>query len=74
VLEESDELEELEAPVEARPAVEAPPAADAPDPEDPDPEDPDPDELLLEALVVPLADTTSPTWPESETIVPVSGA
>ena len=29
---------------------------------------------LLDALVVPLADTTSPTWPESETIVPSSGA
>jgi hypothetical protein len=38
--------------------------------------DPDPlDELLeLDAFVVPLPDTTSPTWPESETIVPLSGA
>ena len=38
---------------------------------------PEPDELeelLLEALVVPLADTTSPTCPESETIVPLCGA
>lgn len=67
-LEESEELDVLEAPVVERP-VEAPPAAEVPDPEDPDPE-----ELLLEALVVPLADTTSPTWPASETIVPVSGA
>ena len=32
------------------------------------------EELPLEALVVPLADTTSPTCPESETIVPSSGA
>ena len=33
------------------------------------------DELAeLEDLVVPLPDTISPTWPESETIVPFSGA
>jgi hypothetical protein len=35
-----------------------------------------PDELLAldDALVVPLPETTSPTWPASETIVPLSGA
>ena len=32
------------------------------------------DELLLDAFVVPLPVTTSPTCPESETIVPLSGA
>jgi hypothetical protein len=71
----NDELvepDELDAPVELdelaaeRAAVEAPPVAAAPDPLE---------ELLLAgALVVPLGDTTSPTWPESETIVPSSGA
>ena len=36
----------------------------------------DPVEALLELdpFVVPLPETTSPTCPESETIVPVSGA
>ena len=32
------------------------------------------DELLLDALVVPVAETVSPTSPESVTIVPSSGA
>ena len=61
----SDELEE---PVAERPAAEAPVAPVA--------LDADPLEELpaLEALVVPLPDTTSPTWPDSETIVPLSGA
>jgi hypothetical protein len=59
---------ELEALSEARPVEEAPPTAEAPDPEDAE------ELLLLAALVVPLADTISPTWPERETIVPSSGA
>jgi hypothetical protein len=70
-LEELDALEELEAllvaPVAERPVAPVPaPAVLAPEP---------PDELLeLDALVVPLPETTSPTWPDSETIVPLSGA
>jgi hypothetical protein len=69
-LEEFEALEELDAPVAAdRPEEEAlPPDAEVPDPDDPD------ELLLLDALVVPLADTTSPTCPESETIVPSPGA
>jgi hypothetical protein len=61
------EAVELDAPVAERP-VEAAPAPVA--------LDPDPLEALLEleALVVPLPETTSPTWPESWTIVPLSGA
>jgi hypothetical protein len=65
--EEEDDLEELDEPL-APPSAEAPVAAapvSAPDPLE---------ELLLEALVVPLGETTSPTWPVSETIVPSSGA
>jgi hypothetical protein len=42
-------------------------AAELPDPEELE-------ELLLEALVVPLPETTSPTCPESKTIVPLCGA
>jgi len=57
----------LDAPVAERPAAPAPLAADPLDPESLE-------ELLLEDLLVPLPDTTSPTWPESETIVPSSGA
>ena len=63
--EEEDDLEELEELV-APPSAEAPPAAVVPDPLE--------ELLLLEALVVPLPATTSPTWPVSETIVPSSGA
>jgi hypothetical protein len=59
----AEELEALDVPVLERPLA---PVTLEPDPLD---------ELLeLEALVVPLPETTSPTWPESETIVPVSGA
>jgi hypothetical protein len=54
-------------PVAVRPVDAAPLEAEVPDPDELD-------ELLLEDLVVPLADTTSPTCPESETIVPSSGA
>jgi hypothetical protein len=61
-LDAAEELAALVAPVAARPLA---PVALAPDPVE---------ELLLEALVVPLPDTTSPTWPVSETIVPLSGA
>ncbi len=49
------------------------PKADAAEELDPEPEEPDPD-ALEEALVVPLAETASPTSPASETIVPVMGA
>jgi hypothetical protein len=57
----------LDVPVVDRAAV-APVAAAALDPESPE-------ELLeLDAFVVPLPETTSPTCPESETIVPLSGA
>jgi hypothetical protein len=59
-------LAALDAPVAERPVA---PASLAPDPLAPDPL-----EELLEALLVPLPETTSPTWPESETIVPLSGA
>jgi hypothetical protein len=56
----------------------APPAAlpAAPPAAPPAPEDAEELEELaaLEALVVPLAETTSPTWPGSETIVPLWGA
>ncbi len=60
------ELEELAAPVAERPEPEPPVAPVA--------LDPDPVALLLDALVVPLPETTSPTWPERDTIVPSSGA
>ena len=62
-----EEPEELDEPPAARPAVEeAAPAALDPEPLE---------ELELEeARVVPLPDTVSPTWPDSETIVPSSGA
>jgi hypothetical protein len=71
------ELEELEEPEpeedeEEVPPVERPVAAEEPVAELPDPEELE--ELLLEALVVPLPETTSPTCPESETIVPLCGA
>jgi hypothetical protein len=36
--------------------------------------DPDSPDVAVEALVVPVPETVSPTWPESETIVPLSGA
>jgi hypothetical protein len=69
-LEELEELEEAEEPaaLERPPAPDAPPAADAPDP--------DVAEALaaVEARVVPLAETFSPTWPLREAIVPPSGA
>ena len=75
------ELEELEAPDEEEPDEVDEPVAERPlldeeAPAAPAALDPDPlEELLaLEALVVPLPDTTSPVWPESETIVPSSGA
>jgi hypothetical protein len=61
-----DEPEELEVPGPA--AVE--PVAELAD-------DPPPEELallLLDALVVPVADTVSPTSPDSAAIVPLSGA
>jgi hypothetical protein len=60
-------LEALE-PVAERPVAEAPaaPVELVADPLE--------ELAVLEALVVPLPDTTSPTWPESETIVPLSGA
>lgn len=65
-LDAAEELDELEAPVALRPLAPVAPAPLAPDPLE---------ELLeLEALVVPLPDTTSPTCPDSETIVPLSGA
>jgi hypothetical protein len=68
--EDEEELEEPVVPVELAPVAERPEplAADVPDPDEPE------EELLLEALVVPLAETTSPTWPESVTIVPSCGA
>jgi hypothetical protein len=69
VLEEpepEDEEEDAALPAE-RAVVAEPPAVELPDPEELE-------ELLFEALVVPLPDTTSPTCPESETIVPLSGA
>ncbi len=50
-----------------RPVAVEPPVAELPDPDELE-------ELLLEALVVPLPETTSPTCPESETIVPLCGA
>ena len=68
---------ELEEPVEAVEAADAPvvleralaaPAADVPVPEEPL------EELEDGALVVPLAETSSPTWPLSDAIVPLSGA
>ena len=62
-----DPLEPVEAP--APPA----PAALAPTAEDPDPEAPE-EAPAEEALVVPFADTASPTSPESETSVPLWGA
>jgi hypothetical protein len=63
---EADVLDALEVPVAERPLAPVAPAALESDPLE---------ELLeLDALVVPLPETTSPTWPESETIVPVSGA
>ena len=70
----NDELAELEDPVDpvelldpvADRLAEAPVAPVALDPLD--------ELLALDALVVPLAETTSPTWPESETMVPLSGA
>ena len=66
-----EEPEELDEPAPERPEEEAP----VPDPDDADPEDPDPlEEPALEALVVPCAETSSPTSPVSETIVPVLGA
>jgi hypothetical protein len=67
-LEEPVELDALDAPVVERPAalVALAPVALAPDPVEA--------LLELEDLVVPPPDTTSPTWPESETIVPFSGA
>jgi len=71
--EELDELEELEEAVDEPPPVE-PPVGDLlpPLPLDVLPLD----ELLVldDALVVPVPDTVSPTSPESETIVPSSGA
>jgi hypothetical protein len=65
-LEEPPVLLEALEPVAERPVAEAPaaPVELAVDPLD----------ELLDALVVPLPETTSPTWPESETIVPLSGA
>jgi hypothetical protein len=66
-LEESPELLEALEPVAERPV--AAPAAPVELAADPLEELP-----VLEALVVPLPDTTSPSWPESETIVPLSGA
>ena len=68
--EELEEPEpELEEPVPE--AAEAAPKADAAE-EDPVPEESEPDPV--EPLVVPLAETASPTSPESETMVPVAGA
>ncbi len=69
-LEEEEELEELAAPVALAPVapVRAPVVA-APVVEDPL------EELdELDALVVPVPETVSPTWPESVTIVPSWGA
>ena len=65
-----EEPDELAEPAAERPALdeEAPAAPVALDP------DPLEELVVLEALVVPLPDTVSPTWPESETIVPSSGA
>jgi hypothetical protein len=72
--------EELEEPPVA---LDDPAAAERPEEEEeeapvvlaPDPEDPEPlEELALDALVVPWAETLSPTSPVSETIVPVFGA
>ena len=75
---------ELDEPVEPEPDEPEDPEEDAAAPERaeeeallaPDALDPDePEEPpALEARVVPLADTTSPSSPESETIVPLSGA
>ncbi len=69
------ELEELDEPAAEEPEEleELAPArvAEAPVALDPDPLD---ELLALEALVVPLAETTSPTCPDSETIVPSWGA
>jgi len=66
-LEESPELLDVLEPVAGRPvAALAAPVELAADPLEELP--------VLEALVVPLPDTTSPSWPESETIVPLSGA
>jgi hypothetical protein len=67
--EDPEEPEEsLEAPPAVRPTAEAPVAPVAPLSEPLD-------ELLeLDPFVVPLPETTSPTCPESETIVPFSGA
>jgi len=72
VPEEPEDEEESEEPVAP---VEPPPAAERPEEVEPvEVPDPDVDESLLEARVVPPAETTSPTWPESVTIVPSCGA
>jgi hypothetical protein len=60
-------------PLEPAPAEPLPERLEAPLDADP-PEPLDALEELLEDLVVPLADTTSPTCPASETIVPSCGA
>jgi hypothetical protein len=67
--EDDDEPEEPVAPADPAPVAERPeevPLVEAPDPDE--------EESLLEALVVPLAETTSPTCPGSVTIVPPRGA
>jgi hypothetical protein len=63
-----DEPEELEAPA----AAPAEPPGELAD--DPPPEELLLPALLLDALVVPVADTVSPTSPDSAAIVPLSGA
>jgi hypothetical protein len=65
--EEVEELAELVVVLDERPVVEAP--------VEPDPLVPVLEELAaVEALVVPAAETFSPTSPESVTIVPFVGA
>jgi hypothetical protein len=65
---DDDELVELLAVLEVRPVVEAPPAA-------PEPLDVVLEELAaVEAFVVPVPETFSPTSPDSETTVPFVGA
>jgi hypothetical protein len=64
---EEEELAELVVVLDERPVAEAPVA--------PDPLEPALDELAaVEALVVPAAETFSPTSPERETTVPFVGA
>ncbi len=68
------ELDELEESVDADVELDAAPAerALAAEPVAPAPDSPE--LAVLAAFVVPLPETTSPTWPESETIVPLCGA